>query len=225
MSKRKREDTGDERSEKKQRKGFSVGPANLPDGTYRRKTQKIKEDLIQKAKVKKSYAKLRSHKDGQEEPVAKYDPYAEAEDPTRSIALVPQSAEEDEGTAIPEKTGEIHPQRQAMLDQPERPEPTHSQGRRRERKPRREKDGSNANHEAIAERKRDINKPARYKKEFAQADERKAQEEARQIARAQREKERKALIKARKPGKDGKIKLGRQSDVLLSRVQRLTGQA
>ncbi|KAI5284581.1 hypothetical protein KEM52_002846, partial [Ascosphaera acerosa] len=38
------------REGKRKGKGFSVGPANLPDGTYRRKVTKIKEDLIHKAK-------------------------------------------------------------------------------------------------------------------------------------------------------------------------------
>ena len=40
MSKRTLEDSTENVSQpaKKQRKGFSVGPANLPDGTYRRKS-------------------------------------------------------------------------------------------------------------------------------------------------------------------------------------------
>ncbi|KAI9671694.1 MAG: hypothetical protein M1831_003222 [Alyxoria varia] len=48
-----------EPQKKKARKGFSVGPDNLPDGTYKRKVQKIKQDLIHKAKVKKQYAKVK----------------------------------------------------------------------------------------------------------------------------------------------------------------------
>jgi hypothetical protein len=46
---------------------------------------------------------------------------------------------------------------------------------------------------------------------------------AKERAREEREKERHAMLKARRPGRDGKIKLGRQSQVLLSRVKRLIG--
>jgi len=50
---------------KKHSKGFSVGPAHLPDGSYKRRVQKIKRDLIHKAKIKKSYAKIRAKELGQ----------------------------------------------------------------------------------------------------------------------------------------------------------------
>ena len=43
---------------KKAKGGFKVGPANLPDGTYKRKNQQIKESLIQRAQIKKEYARL-----------------------------------------------------------------------------------------------------------------------------------------------------------------------
>lgn len=46
--------------EAKKRKGFHVGPENLPDGAWRRKNTKIKHDLIHKAKVKKEYAKVKA---------------------------------------------------------------------------------------------------------------------------------------------------------------------
>lgn len=44
----------------KKRKGFRVGPENLPDGAWRRKNTKIKHELIHKAKVKKEYAKVKA---------------------------------------------------------------------------------------------------------------------------------------------------------------------
>ena len=47
-------------SGRKKKRGFSVGPANLPDGVYRRKVTKIKESLIHKAKVRKQYSKTLS---------------------------------------------------------------------------------------------------------------------------------------------------------------------
>ena len=61
---------------RRQRNGFSIGPANLPDSGHRLKVnvfaqkrrlrlinqstvQKIKQDLIRKAKAKKYYSKLK----------------------------------------------------------------------------------------------------------------------------------------------------------------------
>jgi hypothetical protein len=44
-----------------------------------------------------------------------------------------------------------------------------------------------------------------------------------QQAREERERERHVMLKARRPGRDGKIKLGRQSQILLSKVQKLVG--
>ncbi|PQE21405.1 hypothetical protein CJF30_00008274 [Rutstroemia sp. NJR-2017a BBW] len=66
-TKRPREDstttTSTSRAPKKPRPGFRVGPANLPDGTWKRKVDKIKATLIHKAKVKKS-SKRRSKNTG-----------------------------------------------------------------------------------------------------------------------------------------------------------------
>lgn len=67
-------------------------------------------------------------------------------------------------------------------------------------------------------------KQSRFKKELELASQHKANIEAKQRARELRDKERRAMVKARKPGKDGKIKLGRQGTVLLNRVQRLTAE-
>lgn len=47
------------------RGGFSVGPANLPDGTWKRKTDKIKKLLIHKAKIRKQYDKVRRRELGE----------------------------------------------------------------------------------------------------------------------------------------------------------------
>lgn len=222
MSKRQRDDEVNERPEKK-RKGFSVGPANLPDGTYRRKTQKIKDDLIQKAKVKKAYAKVKSH-DEQDEVVPKYDPYAEVEDPARPAGVDNERTNRGEAADEPEVSGEIHPDRQAMLDAPEQGQEIDVTRRSRDRGRRKQRDGRDGNHDKDHSGRRDITKSVRYKKEFALAEEKGKQNEARQVARQQREKERKAMTKAKKPGKDGKLKLGKQSTVLLSRVQRLVAQ-
>lgn len=176
-------DAGDKPSTKK-RKGFSVGPANLPDGTYRRKTQRIKADLVQKAKVKKAYAKVKAEA---------------AQDAVPSAYTQP---EPDEPTPA---SLELHPDRQAMVDAPE-PPPSVAGPRQcrppRERKP----------------------KPDRFAQEKAIAAKRREEIAAKQQAREEREKDRHAMLKARRPGRDGTMKLGRQSQVLLNRVKRLVGE-
>ena len=176
----------DEKPPKKQRKGFSVGPANLPDGTYRRKTQKIKADLIKKAKVEKSYAKVK----------------AEAAQGEPSVYLKNLS----DAQIVDSSPGslELHPDRQAMIDTPEArvtaaiPRPHRLPGKPKA-------------------------KPDRYAKEKEIAAQRRQELAEKQQAREDREKDRHAMLKARRPGRDGKIKLGRQSQILLSRVQKLVG--
>lgn len=180
-------DAHDEASTKK-RKGFSVGPANLPDGTYKRKTQKIKADLIQKAKVRKAYAKVKAEAAQDEQPSV----YTNADYNAQIIDPIPSSLD-------------LHPERQAMVDAPE--QPAFASIPRPSRPPRERKP-----------------KPDRYAKEKEQAAQRREEMAAKQRAREEREKERHAMLKARRPGPNGKIKLGRQSQILLSRVKRLVGE-
>ncbi|KAH0843537.1 hypothetical protein FOPE_09076 [Fonsecaea pedrosoi] len=191
---------GAKEPDKKKSKGFSVGPANLPDGTYRRKTQKIKNDLIQKAKVKKAYAKVKAQ-----------------EEAARIAQTATQSEIKRNPTDSPlnNTSGslDLHPDRQAMLKRPETG------------------DGQTQVVEDITQnqntnfynppRKR-TPKQSRYKKEIELAAQNKAKLEAKRKAREAREKEHKAMAKAKRPGKDGKIKLGRQGTALLERVRRLT---
>ncbi|RMZ84904.1 hypothetical protein DV738_g272, partial [Chaetothyriales sp. CBS 135597] len=186
--KRSREDAAaDVSSPTKKRKGFSVGPANLPDGTYRRKTQKIKNDLIQKAKVKKAYAKVKAQEEAEREPL-------------QSENAGPEPA-----------SLELHPDRQAMLDAAEKAPESRAQAA-----------AADEDVNGFLSRKRDRKQhQSRYKKELDMAEKIKAERESKQKAREMREKERRQMAKAKRPGKDGKIKLGRQSNVLLSRVQRL----
>lgn len=185
--KRQRPTDSDEKPPKKQRKGFSVGPANLPDGTYRRKTQKIKADLIQKAKVKKAYARVKAEA---------------AQDELPSV----YTKELSEAQIIDSSPGslELHPDRQAMIDTPEAPPSAAIP--RQHRLPGRSK-----------------TKPDRYAKEKEIAARRRQELVEKQQAREERERERHAMLKARRPGRDGKIKLGRQSQILLSKVQKLVG--
>lgn len=205
----------------KKKKGFSVGPANLPDGTYRRKSsyplqlltkskeklsnafiwntaQKIKSDLIQKAKVKKAYAKIKAEELAAGPRKSAYD---HAEDDKKEGDE--DSVRKNESAGV-----ELHPQRQALLAQsspepaprPERPRPADGPGRR-ERKP----------------------KQYAFVKELAIAEQRKKEAEARREAKEFRRKDREAMAKARRPDQFGKRRLGRESKVLLGRVQRMVG--
>ncbi|ETN37639.1 uncharacterized protein HMPREF1541_07262 [Cyphellophora europaea CBS 101466] len=199
--KRSRHEVSEDAQPKKKRKGFSVGPANLPDGTYRRKTQKIKSDLIQKAKVRKEYAKVKAREEAER--------HAQ-EGSSHNAGQFTDATEQPEPAPL-----DLHPDRQAMLDAPEQPQPgrikDHSgvsdnvngfRARRRERRP----------------------QESKFKKELEAAEQKRLQMEARTKAIEARGKERKAMAKAKRPGKNGKQKLGRQSTVLLNRVERLMGE-
>ncbi|PYI21513.1 hypothetical protein BO86DRAFT_192758 [Aspergillus japonicus CBS 114.51] len=181
----------------KKRKGFSVGPANLPDGTYRRKTQKIKSDLIQKAKVKKAYAKIR------DEALAAAPPkpiYTADEDDNKEEEVEPASLE-------------LHPDRMAMLNEPE-PEPKPAQ-----------RADNNSGRDARGGRRVRKPKPSAFAKEIELAERRKQEAERRREEREFRQKDREAMARAKKPDQSGKRRLGRESTVLLSRVQRMVGSA
>ncbi|KAI4133600.1 MAG: hypothetical protein LQ338_000112 [Usnochroma carphineum] len=202
--KRKREDSGTAAARsnmpiKKAKKGFSVGPANLPDGTYRRKVKKIKDNLIRKAKIRRSYSKIK-----QKEPVvvSKYYSEAPAPDPENPPASM-----------------ELHPARQAMLEQPDSKHVS-----------------SDAVHAERPRHKRNRKpKPVPFEKEARFAlqrreeaeQKRKAAEEARaerQRKIEERERFRKAMAKARTGGKNGQRKLGRESKVLLERVKNVVAE-
>ncbi|RAL11108.1 uncharacterized protein BO97DRAFT_471153 [Aspergillus homomorphus CBS 101889] len=186
----------------KKRKGFSVGPANLPDGTYRRKAQKIKSDLIQKAKVKKAYAKIRAEELAAAPPKPIYTAdQDDAENASKEEEVEPASLE-------------LHPDRMAMLNEPEpepAPKPQHQQR-------------SSDNRDARGRRVRKP-KPSAFAKEMELAERRKKEAERRREEREFRQKDREAMARAKKPDHSGKRRLGRESKVLLNRVQRAVGQA
>jgi hypothetical protein len=157
---------------------------------------KIKKDLIHKAKVKKSYAKLK----------------ARDSDLSTTSAPPPESA-----------TQELHPERKAMLNAPRSPTPPPnsnpnpypdsrqpSQNRRNKRPAYFEKEQAFAEQQkAEAEAKR-IERERRGKERNQKVEE--------------RERFRKAMVKARTGGRNGQRKLGRESKVLLERVRRVVGE-
>ncbi|KAI1316973.1 hypothetical protein F5Y16DRAFT_160586 [Xylariaceae sp. FL0255] len=231
---------------KKQRKGFRVGPANLPDGPWKRKVDKIKRDLIHKAKVKKAYKKIKASElaASSERP----HPNATAENMTIVTTDIPNLADENEdddkrdsgteddrdkvgGEEIPSELPppQIHPQRQAMLDDEDEDIPASDQNRdptHPDRPPRQHQ-----------QRNRDRNrrKPGYFDKAVETAERKKAEAEKRAAETERREAERRrknedrerfrrAMAKARKPGKDGQRRLGRESGLLLEKVKRMVGE-
>ncbi|KAM3065524.1 hypothetical protein ACMFMG_011591 [Clarireedia jacksonii] len=184
---------------KKHRPGFKVGPDNLPDGTWKRKVDKIKKTLIHKAKVKKSYAKIK----------------AQEQENIQSERKIYDTAEEDGA----EKTQrELHPDRKAMLDAPEKEE----EERGRDRTGERSRKGGNGrgNKPAYFAKEMEI---ARKKKEERQARQQEFERRQKEIAekREERERFRRQMAKARSGGKNGQRKLGRESKVLLERVKKI----
>ncbi|KAL9038848.1 MAG: hypothetical protein Q9180_002882 [Flavoplaca navasiana] len=184
---------------KKPRKGFSVGPANLPDGTHRRKVKKIKDNLIRKAKVKRSYNKIK-----EKEPVAI--PKYYSEQPPPAINHVEQAP----------ASMELHPARQAMLEEPEISKPpsnTRPSPQARGNQSRRPKPVPYEKERRLAQQRKEEKVARREAAEKARLD--------RQHKIEERERFRKALAKARTGGKNGQRKLGRESKVLLEKVQNL----
>ncbi|KAL3494491.1 hypothetical protein BJX62DRAFT_234365 [Aspergillus germanicus] len=181
----------------KKRKGFSVGPANLPDGTYRRKAQKIKADLIQKAKVKKAYAKVKAAELAAPKPKQFYLRREEEEG---------RSEDADKQDTEPASL-ELHPDRQAMLDT---------------RDPGPEQGGNRANDSGRVRGRKQ--KRSAFEKELEIAEKRKQAAEKRVQEREARQRDREAMARAKRPDQHGKRRLGRESTVLLSRVQRLVGE-
>lgn len=196
-------------SAKKRKTGFSVGPANLPDGTYKRKVQKIKKDLIHKAKLKKEYAKLKAR---------------EPDAPSKSVYEQDVDADKIEESGIPtepvpEPSTEPHPDRLKLLDRSPSPEA-----------------GVEADRARRSDARRRRQRPQTFKRETELAQKRKEEADAQQKAReegqkqrriklAERQHYRKTMAKARGVGSDGKRKLGKESSILLEKVKRLTSKA
>jgi hypothetical protein len=157
---------------------------------------KIKKDLIHKAKVKKSYAKLKAR-----EPIIPTSIPAEPIEPTEPASQ------------------ELHPERQAMLDAPREPTPPPNQGKQFSQRPqqRRSKKPSYFEKEqAFAAQKKAEADARRLECERREKEKKQKIEE--------RERFRKAMAKARTGGRNGQRKLGKESQVLLEKVRRIVGE-
>lgn len=210
-------------------------PANLPDGPWRRKAVKIKQELIVKSKIKKEYAKVKKQLDQQQPGKGKdiFAKAAEEEGEQHGENGVEGKADGEllSGDKAREKSPrpepEIHPDRVRMLDGEEEadlPEDVNGFRTRPDAEQARNRD-----------RRRQQRKPGYFDKELREAERKKAEAEARAKERERREKEREKAIKererhrrimakARSGGRDGKRKLGKESIVMLDRVKRLVGQ-
>lgn len=240
--------------EAKKRKGFQVGPENLPDGAWRRRNTKIKENLIHKAKLKKEYRKVKaelaqeqekkaipSHEDGDDAVQPPSEPIDHEQD--RQHVNAERQALLDGAPLPPMKKREPQPEKRAH--QPPRPteeEPSRTPA---------VADGDDEPGPAEEHRPRgDRRKPRRpdyYDKALQEGSKKKAEAEARAAEQKRREEERdhkaadrerlrKAMLKARgiKPGaggrgrfggrQEGPRKLGRESKVLLDKVKMMVGK-
>ena len=198
----------------KPRKGFSVG-RSLPDGPQLRRVQQVKRGLIENAKLKKQYAKVKGKT--QALPTASTDkPKMENPDgptsPVHDKSAQRAAAHEDSEVEWSDEDEEVLAREQRLSapaaaeepelkeDVPERrfkrpkPQPFQRQEREAERRKREIEERREAREKADSERK--------YKIE-------------------ERERFRKAMAKARTGGKNGQRKLGRESAVLLEKVQRM----
>lgn len=68
------------------------------------------------------------------------------------------------------------------------------------------------------------NRPSAFEKEVRLAEQREAERSAKMKGREERERDRRAMLKAKRPDKDGNVRLGRQSKVLLRQVEKLVSR-
>lgn len=155
--------------------------------------------MIHKAKIKKSYAKLK------------------AREPVVESAPIPSEP-------IEPATQELHPDRQAMLDAPEAAVPNAIN--RSSKPPRADRPQQDARR---GKKKPDYfeKEVAFAEQKKAEAEARQKEFERRDKERKEkieeRERFRKAMAKARTGGKNGQRKLGKESQVLLEKVKRMVG--
>lgn len=232
----------------KKRKGFRVGPDNLPDGAWKRRNVKIKEDLIHKAKLKKEYKKVKAELQHEKENTKtsrdhdNNDGEQQQQQPIHHEQdRVHVNAERQallDGAPLPpmkkrEPRDEIPQLRALSADEGSRHtstthDPSDPPSKHDRRKPRRPDYFDKAQQEGS-------NKLAEIEARVA---ERKRREEEREQKAADRERVRKAMLKARgiKTGgggggrgrfggrQEGPRKLGRESMVLLDKVKMMVGR-
>ncbi|KAF3904740.1 hypothetical protein ABW20_dc0101115 [Dactylellina cionopaga] len=238
-------------SGKPKRKGFTVGPANLPDGTYRRKTQKIKKTLIHRAKLWKGLEKLKREEgitSASSSSVTRGGRVGSTDDEedeaaARARRRMEMAMESDDGTdsndeetvahelGKEEATDEQTESRNSRLDDKDDYSASNEETDKPKHAPPSDPDDPHTHPSRTSYTRRP--KESRYKKEIVISKKiRDAKAEQERIAQAKfnaterRERERKARNKAMGGGKGartntGQMKLGRQSKGLLDKVERL----
>ncbi|RKU45795.1 hypothetical protein DL546_004605 [Coniochaeta pulveracea] len=211
---------------KKPKHGFRLpAPDNLPDGPWRRKATKIKHELIDKAKIKKEYAKLKKAQEQQRQQsqekdvetvqteVIKVDlpepvvaPSSEGQDKETGPDGVTEGDEKEADAAAPE----IHPDRIRMLDANGDGEDDYddvngfqAEQKRREEQQRKRYEARRAGSGATGvnadkpPRERKARKPGYFEKDLAEAEKKRAEAEARQKEWERQQREREKAIKER----------------------------
>jgi hypothetical protein len=190
----------------------------------------IKRNLIEKAKLKKEYAK-QLQQAGEDILPKRPSTYAITEDDTKHAPDAPDSPEEDAQSEQVVETVKA-PRKSKSKPKPKSPSPapTPAPAPVAEEAPTEE---AESNLSGIHHSRRQKIIPFAKEHRFAQrqkreAEERRAAYETSQRERAEkteeREKFRKAMAKARSGGKNGQRKLGRESTVLLDRIKRMVQQ-
>ncbi|KAI8298010.1 hypothetical protein K4K61_012193 [Colletotrichum sp. SAR11_59] len=225
VPKRAAEGAASSNASKKPRKGFRVGPENLPEGPWRRKVEKKKAELIHKAKIKKQYAKIKerelaaqSSSKKQQQPAAKDS--SDDEDEPMNEPQTPEapqvdstSPELEQSEEKPTPSGpdpsEVHPTRSDLIaNDGELPNPNTIAVKRKHGKGEDEDDhdadGKDGEDDAGVDRyeprkPRRPRKPGYYEKQLEHAEKRKAEAEARraEIQRRRKERERKVADRER----------------------------
>ncbi|KAF0329169.1 hypothetical protein RB213_006472 [Colletotrichum asianum] len=225
VPKRAAEGAASSNASKKPRKGFRVGPENLPEGPWRRKVEKKKAELIHKAKIKKQYAKIKerelaaqSSSKKQQQPAAKDS--SDDEDEPMNEPQTPEapqvdstSPELEQSEEKPTPSGpdpsEVHPTRSDLIaNDGELPNPNTIAVKRKHGKGEDEDDhdadGKDGEDDAGVDRyeprkPRRPRKPGYYEKQLEHAEKRKAEAEARraEIQRRREERERKVADRER----------------------------
>jgi hypothetical protein len=206
------------------RSGFKVGPANLPDGTYRRKgkstrerglkcsntpaVKKIKAHLIHKAQLKRDFARLKSRVAATEDAAPAADKLAVTLDPhpDRQALMDDDDDEEEKGPPPPKFRRQQH--RHQRPEPRGSPAPANTAVRRPKADPFAPQSAEAARRQSAAEER------ARRREEAAAA---------KTAAIAERERVQRLVARARKPGRDGRRRLGREGALLLDKVKKLVG--
>lgn len=199
-------------SKRARKAGFRVGPDNLPDGPWRRKVTKIKNDLIQKAKLKKQYKKIKARElqkqpkgqslhetegSGRKKEVGQPDDVepsaddddeeeeevgAQPEDGSDEDVEVDQAARESPQKTTKKDPSKQHDKKQKKNEEDEQDKPAEKQ-QEDHIHPSRRAGGHGQSRNAAA-------RPGYYDKALAEASKRKAEQEAREAEFARRRDER-----------------------------------